>query len=249
VITVRRSSERLHTRVGWLESRHTFSWAEHCDPRYMGYRSLRVLNEDRIAPGTGFGMQARRDTEIVTVVLAGTLRHQDTLGSETLVGPGGVQCITAGSGLLHSEVNASLQESLHIVQVWIAPARTRLRPAYRQGHFPSHRRADRFALIVSNDGRDGSLSIHQDSLISAAALTQRGRSQYELAPGRHAWIQVLSGTMTVNGTEMGQGDGMSLIDERVISCTSERGGELLLFRPALSFQIGYIACSIPLRGR
>lgn len=229
MITLRRSSERLHTRVGWLESRHTFSWAEHCDPRYMGYRSLRVLNEDRIAPGTGFGMQARRDTEIVTIVLAGTLQHRDTLGSETIVGPGGVQCITAGTGLLHSEFNASDRDPLHIVQVWITPARTRLPPRYERRHFPADRHANRFALIVSNDGRDGSLSIYQDSLISTACLTRGGHSKYEWAPERHGWIQVLSGMTTVNGMEMSQGDGAALTGERVVSCTSERGAELMLF--------------------
>lgn len=228
MITIRRSSDRLQTRAGWLESRHTFSWAEHCDPRYMGYRSLRVLNEDRIAPGSGFGMQTRREMEIVTIVRSGTLKHQDTLGGETIVGPGSVQCMTAGTGLLHSEVNASDREPLHLIQIWIVPIRSRLRPGYARRQFRPGLRANRFAPIVSNDGRGASLSIYQDSVISAAHLTRAGGSRYQLAAGRHGWIQVLSGAVTVNGAEMDQGDGAALTDERVISCTSDSGAELLL---------------------
>jgi len=192
LITVRPSNERLRTRVGWLDSRHTFSFEEHIDPRHMGFRALRVINEDRIAPAHGYGTHPRRDVEIVTYVLEGTLRHHDSLGTGAIIAAGGLQRMSAGTGVLQSELNASAVEPLHLLQIWITPERTRLAPSYEQRAFPFAGRRQR-TLIVSRDGRDGSITIHQDVAIISCRLQAAESASLVIQPGRHAWVQVVRG--------------------------------------------------------
>ena len=170
MISIRRAGERLHTHIGWLDSRHTFSFEEHIDPRHMGFRALRVLNEDRIAPAHGYGTHPRREVEMVTYVLDGALRHQDSLGTATIVGAGGLQRLSAGTGVLHSELNASDVEPLHVLQIWMTPERTRLAPSYEQRAFPVTSRRARLTLVASHDGRDGSVALRQDVDIFSCLL-------------------------------------------------------------------------------
>jgi redox-sensitive bicupin YhaK (pirin superfamily) len=227
VIIVRPSSDRLHTRIGWLESRHTFSFAEHYDPRYMGYRALRVLNEDWIAPGQGFGMHPHRDLEIITVVLEGSLRHDDSLGTSVIATPGDVQRITAGTGLLHSEFNASLTDRLHLIQLWITPEKSRLQPGYERRHIPAATNAARWRIIASRAGREGSVTVHQDVHIFASLLHTDEHVEYPLAPERHAWVQVIRGAITVNDVTLHYGDGASITAE-ALSITAACPAEFLL---------------------
>src|SRR6187399_124781 len=162
MLAIRPATERMHTHIGWLDSRHTFSFAEHYDPRYMGFRALRVLNEDRVAPGQGFGTHPHRDMEILSYVLEGALSHQDSMGTGSIIKPGDVQRMTAGTGVLHSEFNASETQLVHFLQIWLLPERARLEPSYEQKPFPAEDRTGRLALLASHDGRSGSVTIHQD---------------------------------------------------------------------------------------
>ena len=190
----------MRTRIGWLDSRHSFTFEEHIDPRYMGFRALRVLNEDRLAPGRGYGSHPRRDLELVTYVLSGALRHQDSLGSDVVIMSGGLQRVSAGTGVLHTETNASTSEPLHVIQMWIAPARPRLRPNYQQRAYPLAARRAALTLLASDDGRDGSVKVHQDVAIFSSVLKTRERTVIALEPDRHAWVQMVSGAVQVNGS-------------------------------------------------
>jgi redox-sensitive bicupin YhaK (pirin superfamily) len=212
LITVRPANERLRTRIGWLDSRHTFSFEEHIDPRHMGFRALRVINEDIIAPSHGFGMQPRRDLEILTWVIAGALRHQDSLGTESIVKPGELQRLTAGTGLLHSEINASDTEPLHLLQVWITPERTRLPPGYERRTFSAGSRDSqgRLTLMGSRDGRQGSVTIHQDIAVYCAQLHAGDTVSHAMRAGRHGWVQVVRGTLELDNLLLHAGDGASI---------------------------------------
>jgi redox-sensitive bicupin YhaK (pirin superfamily) len=230
VITIRRAAERLRTRIGWLDSRHTFSFEEHIDPRHMGFRALRVMNEDRIAPGRGFGMHPRRDLEIVTYVLEGTLRHQDSLGTDTRLEAGGLQLMSAGTGVLHSEFNASAVEPLHMLQIWITPRRTRLAPSYANRARPLGPPERPLTLIGSRDGRDGSITIHQDIAIFEIRLEPREATSTVLLPlGHHMWVQVLTGSLELNGVRLGTGDGVAVSEEATLELRGMSTAEALLF--------------------
>jgi quercetin 2,3-dioxygenase len=228
VITVRRAGERLRTRIGWLDSRHTFSFEEHIDPRHMGYRALRVMNEDRIAPAHGYGTQTHRDVEIVTYVIEGAMRHQDSLGNDAIVTPGGLQRMSAGTGVLHSELNASDVELLHVLQISMTPERKRLMPSYEQRAFPFSGRHGRLTLIASRDGRDGSVAIRQDVAIFSCLLQTAEAASLEIQPGRHAWVQVVRGSVQLNGVELTAGDGASAFDV-ALEVRSSSASETLLF--------------------
>jgi redox-sensitive bicupin YhaK (pirin superfamily) len=197
MLTIRRGTERMHTHIGWLVSRHTFSFGEHHDPRYMGFRSLRVINEDRLAPGQGFGTHSHRDMEILSYVLEGALRHQDSMGSGSVISPGDVQRMTAGTGIMHSERNASDTDAVHFLQIWVLPARQRLEPSYEQRAFPVKDRIGRLTLVASQDGREGSVTIHQDVNLYSAFLETGNRATLPLDSGRHIWVQVARVCVTV----------------------------------------------------
>ena len=229
MVTIRRSGERLQTRIGWLDSRHSFSFEEHIDPRHMGFRALRVINEDRIAPAHGYGTRARRDVDIVTYVLEGTLRHQDSLGSGAIVAAGGVQRMSAGTGVLHSERNASEVEPLHLLQVWMTPERTRLRPSYQQRAFPLAERRDRMTLIASRDGRGGSVAIQQDVSMFSCLLHAAEAASLAIQPGRYVWAQVVRGNVQLNGASLAEGDGASVSDAATLELCSGSVSETLLF--------------------
>jgi quercetin 2,3-dioxygenase len=229
VITIRQAGERLRTRIGWLDSRHTFSFEEHIDPRHMGFRALRVMNEDRVAPGHGYGTHARRDVEIVTYVVEGVLRHHDSLGTEGLVAAGGLQLMSAGTGVLHSELNASDGEPLHLLQIWMTPERTRLAPSYEQRAFPFAGRRGRLTLVASRDGRDGSVTIHQDVAVFSCLLQKSEASSLVIQPGRHVWVQVIRGSIQLNGVALTAGDGACISDEAAAEVRSSSVSETLLF--------------------
>jgi len=229
MITIRPAGKRLHTRIGWLDSRHTFTFGEHIDPRNMGFRALRAINEDRIAPGHGFGTHPHRDMEILSYVVAGTLRHEDSLGTGSIVKPGDFQRVTAGTGVLHSEFNASDREPLHVLHIWVTPQQPRLPPSYERRAFPARDRHDRLALVASRDGRDGSLTIHQDVAIYSALLSPCRKIAYPLAEGRHAWVQVIRGAGQLNGCHLRCGDGAAMSDESVIEWRAMTDSETLFF--------------------
>lgn len=229
MITLRRASDRGHANHGWLDSFHTFSFADYYDPRHMGFRALRVINEDRVAPGMGFGTHPHRDMEIVSYVLSGAIQHRDSMGNGEVLRPGEVQRMTAGSGVTHSEFNPSREAPLHFLQIWIQPARRGLAPGYEQRAFPIAERTGRLRLVAAPDGRDGALTIHQDASIYAALLAPGERVTHALASGRGAWIQVVRGAIEVDGTRLEAGDGAALEQVETITLRAEQDAELLLF--------------------
>ncbi|MFN3651416.1 MAG: pirin family protein [Armatimonadota bacterium] len=228
MIRVRRAEERGVTRTGWLDSRHSFSFAEYFDPEQMGFSSLRVLNDDRIAPGGGFGMHPHRDMEILTVVLDGAVEHRDSLGSGSVIRPGDVQLMTAGRGILHSEFNPSAEEPLHLLQVWLLPERAGLQPEYREKSFGEELEG-RLRLIVSPDGRDNSLVIHQDASVYQGRLRAGQEASHSLAPGRRAWVHVARGTAELNGTPLAAGDAGVVEAETELRLLAVDDAEVLLF--------------------
>jgi len=232
MIRLRRSDERGLARHGWLESRHTFSFAEYHDPRQMGFRSLRVINEDRVQPGRGFGTHSHRDMEIVTVVLEGALEHADSLGTRSVIRPDEVQRMSAGTGVSHSEYNASQQEPVHFLQIWILPERTGLAPGYEQRAFPREDRVGRWQLVVSRDGREGSVVVHQDATLLRAELAVGAKLVHPLATGRHAWLQVTRGSVVLDGETLAAGDGAAFSQESRVELAggaADPPGDVLLF--------------------
>ena len=225
MIALRPAEERGHTRLSWLDSRHSFSFDRYYDPRHMGFRVLRVINEDRVDPGQGFGTHPHRDMEILTFVLEGALEHKDSLGSGSVIRPGDVQRMTAGTGISHSEFNPSRTEPVHFLQVWILPEQPGLEPSYEQRSFP----AAGLRLVGSRDGREGSVRIHQDVLVYVARLSPGEEVVHALAPGRHAWIQMARGAAQVNGTRLGAGDGAALSEERSVTLRGVDDAEALVF--------------------
>jgi redox-sensitive bicupin YhaK (pirin superfamily) len=210
---LRRARERGFADHGWLRSFHTFSFAEYHDPAHMGFRSLRVLNEDRVAPGGGFGTHPHRDMEIISYVLEGALEHRDSLGNGSIIRPGEVQRMTAGTGIRHSEFNASRTEGVHFLQLWILPARRGLAPSYEQRTFLPEERRDRLRLVASADGREGSVTVHQDVSIRAALLGRERAVTHEVRPGRGVWLHVARGAVRVGGERLVAGDAAA-VDER-----------------------------------
>jgi redox-sensitive bicupin YhaK (pirin superfamily) len=229
MIRVRRAGERGHAQHGWLESYHTFSFAGYHDPQHMGFRDLRVINEDRVQPGRGFDTHSHRDMEIVSYVVAGALEHRDSLGNGSVIRPGDVQRMSAGTGVTHSEYNASDSELVHFLQIWVLPERQGLAPGYEQKHFPAAERCGRLRRVVSRDGREGSVRIHQDVALFAGLLEPGETLVQSLAPGRHAWVQVVGGELELDGARLGPGDGAALADETSLSLRARAPSEILVF--------------------
>jgi hypothetical protein len=229
MITIRKAGERGHADHGWLDTRHTFSFADYYDPEYMGFRSLRVINEDRVSPGQGFGTHPHRDMEIISYVLEGALEHRDSMGNGTVIRPGEVQRMSAGTGITHSEFNPSELETVHFFQIWIRPERAGLTPGYEQKRFPPEERRGRFRLLASPDGREGSLTINQDLFIHSTLLEPGEEVVFPLQPGRHAWIQVARGIVELNGWHLEPGDGAAVSEETLLRVNAAASAELLLF--------------------
>ena len=230
MIQVRRSAERGHFDHGWLDTRHTFSFGEFRDPRFMGFRSLRVLNEDRVSPGQGFGTHGHRDMEIVSYVLEGELAHKDSMGNGSVIVPGDVQYMSAGTGVRHSEFNGSDTEPVHFVQIWIVPEGEGLPPRYDQKRFDASQKEDRLCLVASRSGRDGSIAIRQDVNLYATVLKPDAGAALSLEGGRHLWAQVLRGGVEINGKRLEAGDGLAASGERDFAfAAGGYGAELLVF--------------------
>jgi redox-sensitive bicupin YhaK (pirin superfamily) len=229
MIEVRPAGERGHASHGWLESRHTFSFADYWDPAHMGFRALRVINEDRVQPGRGFGSHPHRDMEIISYVLEGGLEHRDSMGHGSVIVPGDVQRMTAGTGVAHSEFNASRNDVVHFLQIWIVPERRGLAPSYEQRRFTDEEKKNRFRLVASRDGRDGSVTVHQDAELWVVLLDPGVRVAHALAAGRHAWLQVTRGKILVNGERLVAGDGAALSQESSVEVEASERAEVLLF--------------------
>jgi redox-sensitive bicupin YhaK (pirin superfamily) len=229
MIVVRDRSSRGLTETGWLDSRHSFSFGEYYDPGHMGFGTLRVINEDRVIPGAGFGTHGHRDMEIISYVLSGALEHKDSLGTGSVIRPGEVQRMSAGTGITHSEFNHSKSEPIHFLQIWILPERQGLPPSYEQKQLPIEERRGRLRLLGDRNGTDGAIIIHQDVRFYAADLQPGETVAHELAEGRHAWLQVTRGVVTLDGDELREGDGAAISDERSIQLTTDTGAEILLF--------------------
>ena len=226
MIRLRRAEDRGHFDHGWLNTYHTFSFADYHDPDFMGFRSLRVINEDRVEPGRGFGTHGHRDMEIISYVLEGELGHGDSMGTGSVIRPGEVQRMSAGSGVMHSEKNASAMP-VHFLQIWILPERKGITPGYEQKAFPASERENRLRLVASHDGRDGSLTIHQDADLYTATLVDGGSVTFDFRPNRYGWLQVARGAVTVNGEELRAGDGAAIEQEPQVTIAGD--GEVLLF--------------------
>ncbi len=229
MITIRGAQERGHFDHGWLNTYHTFSFDQYYDPRYMGFRELRVINEDFVAPGRGFPMHGHRDMEIITYILEGGLKHEDSMGNGSIIRPGDVQRMSAGTGVRHSEKNASPDERVHLLQIWILPDTVGLEPEYEQKAFTEDERRGKLRLIASRDGRDGSVRIHQDVTLFASILGAGERVAFSMEPARFAWIQVARGSITVNDTPADQGDGVMAAGESSLQIVGNEPSELLLF--------------------
>jgi redox-sensitive bicupin YhaK (pirin superfamily) len=229
MLTLRSAHDRGHFDMGWLSTYHTFSFGQYHDPEHTGFRTLRVINEDVIAPARGFGSHPHRDMEILTYIVSGELRHKDNMGNGSTIRPGDAQRMSAGSGVLHSEENPSETEPCHLLQIWILPAEEGSLPGYEQKSFPEHELSDRLRLIASHAGRDGSITIHQDADILAGRLGADVSVEHVLGAGRGAWVQLVSGRVAVNGTELAAGDGAALEDEPDLVIHALEDAELVLF--------------------
>jgi len=228
-IQVRPGAERGHADHGWLDSHHTFSFADYHDPEFMGFRALRVINEDRVAAGGGFPTHGHADMEILTYVLEGKLSHQDSMGNGSTIEPGDVQRMSAGTGVRHSEMNASKTEPVHFLQIWIIPDRRGHAPGYEQKAFSREDRANQLRIVASPDGRDGSITLHQDVLLAAALLEPGQRVTQAVADNRYAWVQVASGAVDVNGRRLVAGDGLAAHGSGELAITGVAAAELLVF--------------------
>ena len=227
--TLRLSNARGHANHGWLDSYHTFSFANYYDPEHMGVSNLRVINDDTVMPGQGFGTHGHQDMEIVSYVLDGALEHKDSMGNGSVIRPGDIQRMSAGTGVRHSEYNPSATEPVHFLQIWLVPNRAGVQPGYEQKHFPLEDRHGRLVLLVSPDGRDGSLSAHQDSLLYGTLLEAGEAVEHPLAAGRRAYVHVARGRVAVNGTPLGSGDGATLEGVDQIHLEGLGSAEVLLF--------------------
>ena len=227
-LQIRRAAERGHADHGWLNSWHTFSFADYYDPDHMGFRALRVINDDTVAPGGGFGTHGHRDMEIISYVLEGELGHKDSMGTGATIRPGEVQRMTAGTGVTHSEMNASRTAPVHFLQIWIVPDRRGHTPGYEQKAFPAAERDGRLRLVASPDGADGSVSIHQDARLFIGTFADGQAATYALPAGRHAWLHVARGAVEVNGVALSAGDAIATSDAGALTIAG-KGGEVLLF--------------------
>ena len=229
MITLRKAQDRGHAQRGWLDSWHSFSFADYYDPKHMGFRSLRVINEDRVAPGQGFPTHSHRDMEILTYVLEGTLAHQDSMGNGSQIKPGDVQRMTAGTGVGHSEFNASSAEPAHFLQIWLLPESRNLEPSYEQKHFSRQDRQGKLRVVASRDGSDGAVLVHQDVTVSAGIFAAGESARYTLREGRHAWLHVARGKLRVNGLELQAGDALQVSDESSLELGGINDAEVLVF--------------------
>ncbi|HUW49598.1 MAG TPA: pirin family protein [Sulfuricella sp.] len=229
MIKIRKAHERGHADHGWLDTWHTFSFADYHDPEQMGYSSLRVINDDRVAPGAGFPTHPHRDMEIVTYVLAGALKHKDSMGNGTVIRPGEVQRMSAGSGIRHSEFNASEDEEVHLLQIWIMPEQNGLTPSYEQKYFDGAEKLGKLRLVASADGSEGSVTIHQDAKLYAALIDPNHPAEHALPPGRRAYLHVAKGQAQVNGQTLEAGDGARIEGETGLNFKSGSCAEILLF--------------------
>ena len=229
MITLRRANDRGSTKLNWLDSRHTFSFGDYYDRQHMGFRDLRVINEDRVIPGKGFPTHSHRDMEIITYVLEGAVAHQDSTGTSTMIRPGDVQRMSAGTGISHSEYNASQNEPVHFLQIWIVPDETDLAPGYEQKAFSLHKHQGTGTLVASKDGRDGSVTVHQNVDVWAARLSPEEQAVFSLKPNRGAWIQMARGAGMLNGTLLRAGDGAAANQEVFLEIKAVDEVEFLMF--------------------
>jgi quercetin 2,3-dioxygenase len=229
MITLRPAGERGGADHGWLNTRHTFSFSNYYDPRHMGFRALRVINEDRVAPGQGFGSHGHNDMEILSYVVSGGLGHRDSMGHGAVIRPHEWQRMSAGTGVRHSEANANASEPVHFYQIWILPEAEGLRPGYEQKLFAPEEKAGKLRLVASRDGSDGSLTIHQDVRVYNSLLQAGGAVEHRLDVGRHAWVQVVRGAIEVNGVALGEGDGASVSGETALALKAREDAEIILF--------------------
>ena len=229
MIRIRKSSERGHFNHGWLDTYHTFSFADYQDPAHMGFRKLRVINEDRVAPGIGFPTHSHRDMEIITVVLSGKVEHQDSMGNKTVIAPGEVQRMSAGTGVTHSEVNPSQTEVLHLLQIWILPEKQGLPPGYEQRAFSPAERLNRLCLAASRNPKKSALTLHQDVDLYISCLEEGKALEFALKNGRHAWLQMTAGILELNGHSLEAGDGAAISEEQSLKMRGLKQAEFLLF--------------------
>ena len=229
MINIRKSADRGHANHGWLDTRFTFSFADYYDSKHVHFRTLRVMNDDRVAGGGGFPMHPHRDMEIVTYVLDGALEHRDNMGNGSVIKPGDVQYMSAGTGVRHSEFNASESEPVHLYQIWMSPEKEGLKPTYDQRNFSDAEKRGKLRLVASPDGRNGSVKIRQDNELYAALLSDGETVKHELKPERHAYVQVARGSVKLNGTKLEEGDGAAISNEKVVELTGVKDAEVLLF--------------------
>ena len=229
MLTLRKAADRGHANHGWLDSHHTFSFADYHNPAEMGFGALRVINEDRVQPGMGFGTHGHRDMEIVSYVLEGALSHKDSMGTGSIIKPGDVQRMSAGTGVMHSEFNASTKDFVHFLQIWIVPKFTGVRPSYEEKYFSPEDKRGRLRIVAAPDGRDGSVAINQDAFIYATLLDGGDAVVHALAPGRRAYVHVAKGKLRVDGELLVAGDGAKISGEPEITLAAAGGGEALLF--------------------
>lgn len=229
MITIRPSNQRGGGNHGWLNTRHTFSFDQYYDPRFMGFRSLRVINEDVVAPAAGFPTHPHRDMEIITYVLEGKLAHKDSLGTGSIILPGDGQRMTAGRGIRHSEMNPSDTDPVHLLQIWILPEKTGLEPSYEQKSFPDNEKRGKLRIIASRDGRDGSVKINQDAQLYVTLLNSGDQVTHEFEKNRYGWLQVAKGAIELNGAKLTQGDGAAISDEQQLTIKGTKDSEILLF--------------------
>jgi redox-sensitive bicupin YhaK (pirin superfamily) len=229
MMTIRRASDRGHAEHGWLDSYHTFSFADYHDPKHMGFRSLRVINEDRVQAGQGFGTHGHRDMEIISYVLEGALAHKDSIGTGSVIKPGDVQRMSAGTGVRHSEFNASKTEGVHFLQIWIQPDKAGYAPSYEEKTFTPEEKRGRLRLVASPDGREGSVTIHQDASLLVGLFEQGEETSFELPAGRHAWIHVAKGIARVNGEVLHAGDAAAIDTAGTIAIGGQESAEVLVF--------------------
>ncbi|MDX3904402.1 MAG: pirin family protein [Pigmentiphaga sp.] len=229
MLTVRRSHERGQANHGWLQSAHTFSFADYFDPAHMGFGPLRVINDDRIAAGRGFGTHGHRDMEIITYVLDGAVEHRDSMGNGSIIRPGNVQRMSAGTGVMHSEFNPDPGRTTHLLQIWIQPDRKGVEPSYEERNFPEADKRGKLRLVASPDGAEGSVTIHQDARLYVGLFDGGERAEYALPEGRRAWLHVARGSVRVNGTELSDGDAVAVEDDARIVIDGGNAAEVLLF--------------------
>jgi len=229
MIRIRRSEDRGGGDHGWLKTHHTFSFNDYWDPKWMGFRSLRVINEDWVAPNNGFPTHPHRDMEIITYILEGELEHKDSLGTGSVILPGDGQRMTAGSGIRHSEFNPSSTKAAHLLQIWIQPEKAGLPPSYEQKSFEEEDKRGKLRVIASRDAKDGSVKINQDAKLYVSLLKPGEEVAHELSQGRHGWLQVARGSVELNGNKLGQGDGAAISDEKELKIKGTEDAEVLLF--------------------